>query len=96
MSKLQFIRSFLPGGKYAKMDTTQLFETFKKDMGNVSRVPGFFGRKELVLTHNVEDFEMVLRNEGIWPVRTGSEGIQYHRHVHRADFFQGIEGLLAT
>lgn len=96
MNKFQFIRSFLPGGKYAKMDTTRLFEALKADLGNISRLPGFFGKKETVLTHNVEDFEIVLRNEGIWPTRTGSEGIHYHRHVHRADFFQGIEGLLST
>ena len=73
-----------------------MLNAFKDDFGNISLLPALFGRKEFVLTHNVEDFEKVLRNEGIWPVRPGSEAMHYHRHVLRADFFQGSEGLLAT
>lgn len=96
MSKFQFIRSFLPGGKYAKLDSAQFIEAFKIDLGHVSRMPGFFGTQETVLTHNVEDFEKVLRNEGIWPNRMGSESLYYHRHVLRADFFQNTEGLIGT
>ncbi|XP_065371245.1 cytochrome P450 CYP12A2-like isoform X3 [Calliphora vicina] len=91
-----FLTRFLPGGKYANLDSTKLLQAFKEDFGNVSYLPGFFGRKSFVFTHNVEDFEKILRNEGIWPVRPGSEALHYHRHVHRAEFFQGVEGLLAT
>ncbi|TMW39771.1 hypothetical protein DOY81_015149, partial [Sarcophaga bullata] len=94
--KFKFIRNFLPGGRYAKMDSTQMLNAFKEDYGNIARLPGFFGREDVVMTHNVEDFEKVLRNEGIWPNRPGSEALHYHRNVHRAEFFQGIEGLIAT
>ncbi|XP_037815908.1 cytochrome P450 CYP12A2-like isoform X2 [Lucilia sericata] len=73
-----------------------MLNAFKEDLGNVAFLPGFFGRKGFVITHNVEDFEKILRNEGIWPIRAGSDYLHYHRHVHRADFFQGIEGLLST
>lgn len=96
MSKWKLLRSFLPGGRYASMDSTQMLNAFKQDFGNIALLPGLFGRKEFVITHNVEDFEKVLRNEGIWPVRPGSEAMQYHRHVHRAEVFQGTEGLLST
>lgn len=96
VNTLAFFRGFLPGGKYAKLDSTQLLLAFKDDFGNVARLPGFFGREGFVITHNVEDFEKVLRNEGIWPKRPGSEALQYHRHVHRKDFFQGVEGLIST
>ncbi|XP_065371244.1 cytochrome P450 CYP12A2-like isoform X2 [Calliphora vicina] len=89
-------RFFLPGGKYANLDSTKLLQAFKEDFGNVSHLPGFFGGKSFVFTHNVDDFEKVLRNEGISPVRPGSESLYYHRHVHRAEFFQGVEGLLAS
>ncbi|TMW43220.1 hypothetical protein DOY81_011700 [Sarcophaga bullata] len=97
VGKLKFISNFLPGGKYADMDSTQLLNAFKADYGNISRLPAlFWGSPRAVITHNVEDFEKVLRNEGIWPFRPGSEAMLYHRHVLRADFFQGREGLLAT
>ncbi|KAI8118151.1 Cytochrome P450 CYP12A2 [Lucilia cuprina] len=96
ISTFSFIKKFLPGGSYAKLDFAQLMLAFKEDFGSVARLPGFFGRPEFVITHNVEDFEKVLRNEGIWPERAGSEALQYHRHVHRAEFFQGVEGLIST
>ncbi|XP_023294404.2 cytochrome P450 CYP12A2-like [Lucilia cuprina] len=96
IGSLALLRKFLPGGKYANLDSTQMLNAFKEDLGNVAFLPGFFGREGFVITHNVEDFEKILRNEGIWPVRPGSDYLQYHRHVHRADFFQGVEGLLST
>ncbi|KAM7362618.1 cytochrome P450 CYP12A2-like [Cochliomyia hominivorax] len=96
IGKFTLLRRFLPGGKYANLDSTKLMNALKEDLGNIARLPGFFGRKEFVFTHNVEDFEKILRNEGVWPNRPGSEALQYHRHVHRADFFQGIEGLIST
>ncbi|KAM7361973.1 uncharacterized protein ACRADG_012837 [Cochliomyia hominivorax] len=96
IGKFTLLRRFLPGGKYANLDSTQIINAYKRDIGNVSRIPSFFGRREFVITHNVEDFENIYRNEGIWPNRPSSEAIQYHRHVHRADFFQGVEGLIST
>ena len=94
--KLEFICKFLPGGRYSKLDSTQMLNAFKEDYGSIARLPGFFGRNGFVITHNVEDFEKVFRNEGIWPVRPGSEALHYHRNVYRAEFFQGTEGLIAT
>ncbi|KAI8115282.1 Cytochrome P450 CYP12A2 [Lucilia cuprina] len=96
ISIFSMFKNFLPGGKYANLDTTQMMEALRKDLGNVAYLPGFLGRKGIVITHNVDDFEVVLRNEGIWPYRPGSETLHYHRHVHRADFFQGVEGLIST
>ena len=96
VGKLKLIRNFLPGGRYSNMDSTQMMNAFKEDFGNIARLPGFFGREGFVITHNVEDFEKVLRNEGVWPFRPGSEALHYHRNVHRAEFFQGTEGLIAT
>ncbi|XP_037815904.1 cytochrome P450 CYP12A2-like [Lucilia sericata] len=96
MSIFSMIKNFLPGGKYANLDTNKMMEALHKDLGNVAYLPGFLGRKGIVITHNLDDFEVVLRNEGIWPDRPGSETLHYHRHVHRADFFQGVEGLIST
>ncbi|XP_037815902.1 cytochrome P450 CYP12A2-like isoform X1 [Lucilia sericata] len=96
MSSFTLIRNFLPGGKYHKLDTTQFLMALREDLGSFCKIPGSFGQTDIVFTHNVQDFETLLRNEGIWPKRVGLEALNYHRSVYRADYFQGTEGLLAT
>ncbi|XP_023294457.2 cytochrome P450 CYP12A2-like isoform X1 [Lucilia cuprina] len=96
MSSFQLIRKFLPGGKYHNLDTTQFLMALREDLGSFCKIPGSFGQTDIVFTHNVQDFETLLRNEGIWPKRVGLEALNYHRSVYRADYFQGTEGLLAT
>lgn len=96
MGALQFLMKFLPGGKYSKMDSSQMMLAFREDIGPIGRLKIFPGRPYIVFTHNPQDFEKVFRNEGIWPVRPGFETSYYHRSVHQANFFQGIEGLIGT
>ncbi|XP_061391254.1 cytochrome P450 CYP12A2-like [Musca vetustissima] len=96
MSTFQFLKNFLPGGKYAKLDSSQMMLALKEDMGPIGRIKVSPGKPFTVFTHNPQDFEMALRNEGIWPVRPGSEAMYYHRNVHRAEIFQGVEGLIGT
>ncbi|XP_033255207.1 probable cytochrome P450 12a5, mitochondrial [Drosophila miranda] len=54
------------------------------------------GGTSYLMTHNPKDFEVVFRNEGVWPHRPGSDTLRYHRKTHRKDFFQGVEGALPT
>ncbi|XP_005177073.1 cytochrome P450 CYP12A2-like [Musca domestica] len=95
-SRLSMLMKFLPGGKYAKLDATQLMLALKKDLGDISLLRGMLGKKSFVVTHNPQDFEMVLRNEGICPVRPGMEVLAHYRSVVKKDFYQGNEGLLST
>ncbi|XP_073817037.1 cytochrome P450 CYP12A2-like isoform X2 [Musca autumnalis] len=96
MGAFQLLMKFLPGGKYSKLDSSQMMLAFKEDMGPIGRVKFFPGRPYMVITHNPQDFEKAFRNEGIWPERPGSEVSYYHRSEHRADLFQGVEGLIGT
>lgn len=96
LSTFQLLRNFLPGGKYSNLDAAQMVMAMKDDLGVISKMDAFLGRPHAVMSHNPDDFEKVLRNEGIWPNRPGSEGLRYHRSVHRADIFQGVEGLIGT
>lgn len=96
MSSFMLIRNFLPGGKYYKYDSTQFLVALKEDLGSICKLPGAFGQTDMIITHNVQDFETLLRNEGVWPKRPGMEALNYHRSVYRKDFFKGTEGLLAT
>lgn len=88
--------NFLPGGKYYKMDPLNMIMALKKELGPIARFKGILGKKDIVITHNVDDFSIVLRNEGPWPKRPSMDAMRYHREVYRADFFKGVGGLLTA
>ncbi|XP_013107498.2 cytochrome P450 CYP12A2 isoform X2 [Stomoxys calcitrans] len=96
MNSFSMARNLLPGGKYYKFDLTKLLLAIRNDLGPIVRSKAFMGRPPQVITHNPQDFETVFRNEGIWPIRPGGLASEYHRNTHRADFFQGVEGLVSV
>ncbi|XP_061391253.1 cytochrome P450 CYP12A2 [Musca vetustissima] len=96
ISPLKLLRHFLPGGKYANKDSTQLMTAFSNDFGPIVFFHGSLGKPDAVMTSNPHDFEKVLHNQGTWPMRPGMDYLSYHRQVHRKDIFQGVEGLLGS
>ncbi|XP_061391259.1 cytochrome P450 CYP12A2-like [Musca vetustissima] len=96
LGSFEMFRNFLPGGKFVNLDLTDMIMTLRSELGPICKMKGVFGRPDMVITHNPIDFETLLRNESVWPNRPGSDGLSYHRRVHRADFFQGVEGLIAS
>ncbi|CAD6993816.1 unnamed protein product [Ceratitis capitata] len=95
-SVLKLICKFLPGGRYYKLDSTQFVKAMQKEFGDIYVMPGLMGKPDALYTHNPVDFERVFRNEGAWPIRPSSEVLRYHRSKLRADFYDGVEGILAT
>lgn len=93
---LKFARQLLPGGRYYNLDSAQLVKAMQKDYGNIYIMPGMFGRPDALYTHSPLDFERVFRNEGAWPMRPNSVTLRYHRNKLRADFYENVEGILAT
>ncbi|XP_017041165.1 probable cytochrome P450 12a5, mitochondrial [Drosophila ficusphila] len=91
-----FPKIALPGGKYRKMEVMQMFEAMREDYGDVFYIPGLLGSPAFVMTHNPKDFEVVFRNEGVWPYRPGSDILRYHRTVYRKDFFEGVQGIIPS
>ncbi|XP_023174257.2 probable cytochrome P450 12a4, mitochondrial isoform X2 [Drosophila hydei] len=85
-----------PGGKYKNLDMAQLVLAMRKDYGDIFRMPSIFGSDPMLTTYNPKDFEVVYRNEGVWPHRPGSDTMRYHRETYRRDFFDGVEGLIPT
>ncbi|KAF4526692.1 hypothetical protein B566_EDAN010122 [Ephemera danica] len=61
--------------------------------GDIVRLSGLPGRKDMVFVYNPDDIENVLRNEGPWPERIVLDSMQYYRSHVRADFFKGNQGL---
>lgn len=87
---------FLPGGRYHKLDATQIFEAMFAEHADIYIMPGMLGRPDIVMTQNPSDFEQIFRNEGVWPNRPSSSTLDYHRSELRADFYQGVEGIIST
>jgi len=91
-----FAKSALPGGKYKNLEMMEMIDALRQDYGNIIFLPGMMGRDGLVMTHNPKDFEVVFRNEGVWPFRPGSDILRYHRTVYRKDFFDGVQGIIPS
>lgn len=95
-SKLQMVRGFLPGGIFYKKSFND-FAFINRDLyGDLIKVPGLFGKKDIIMSFNPEDFRTAIRSEGIWPKRRLIETLLYHRKVHRKEEFGNVVGLLGS
>ncbi|XP_039964687.1 cytochrome P450 CYP12A2-like isoform X2 [Bactrocera tryoni] len=95
-SKYEMLRGILPGGVFHKKTFIEIIRTMTHIYGDIYRFPSVFGRPEMVMNFNPNDYPIIFRNEGIWPERRTFGTLYYHRKVHRKDFFQDVEGLLTT
>ncbi|XP_014097072.1 cytochrome P450 CYP12A2 [Bactrocera oleae] len=95
-SKYEMIRGVLPGGVFYKKTFIEGMTGMAKKYGDVFRIPAIFGKPEMVLDFNPNDYPIIFRNEGIWPERRSFEAFIYYRKVHREDIFRGVTGLLTT
>ncbi|XP_016961298.1 probable cytochrome P450 12a5, mitochondrial [Drosophila biarmipes] len=91
-----FAKIALPGGKYKNLELMDMFDAMRKDYGNVFYMAGMLGSPAFVMTHNPKDFEVIFRNEGVWPFRPGSDMLRYHRTEYRKEFFEGVQGIIPS
>lgn len=95
-TRLNFFLDVLPGGKYHKTNMMEMNRQLRSTYGDIYRLKGMLGKSDIVFTYNPKDFEMVYRNEGLWPLRVGFESFCYYREKVRPDIFQGMQGLVTT
>ncbi|XP_055921074.1 probable cytochrome P450 12d1 proximal, mitochondrial [Eupeodes corollae] len=95
-SKFDFIRSYLPGGRFENTSSTETALILQKELGDLFVMPGIFGRSDILMVLNPEHIEKMYRFEGIWPIRDGFETVGYFRNVIKKDFFGETSGLIAT
>lgn len=93
-STFGMIKHFGPGGKYNNLNAIELMSTFQKDYGQIAKLPGFFGKRDLLFLFDPNDFELVFRTEGKYPVRRGLDTLEYFRSVYRKDWFEKNIGLV--
>lgn len=64
------------------------------EYGDLTKLPGLFGKRDILITFNPENAEKVFRTEGKWPVRRGLDTFEYYRKNYRADIFKDMGGLV--
>ncbi|KAL9917904.1 cytochrome P450 12b2 [Glossina fuscipes fuscipes] len=94
-SRLRLIKEVLPGGKYYNVNMMELNRLLRETYGDIYLVKGLFGREDTVFTYNPHDFEIMFRNEGVWPYRVGLQTFNYYRKKKRPEVFHDIGGLVS-
>lgn len=95
-SAFQFVRMMSPGGRYYKLELSEIVEAFRKDYGTIAKFPGVMGQRPMVMTFLPEEVERVFRNEGKYPNRRPLDSIRYYREVHRPELYPAGSGLTTT
>ncbi|XP_055539504.1 cytochrome P450 CYP12A2-like isoform X1 [Wyeomyia smithii] len=94
-SNFTVFRYFAPGGSLHNATLPETHAFFRKTYGDLLRMPAAFGRKEILLSFNPDDFQKLFRAEGPWPIRRTSDSLIYYRKKLRPDIFHGMGGLLS-
>lgn len=71
-------------------------DIFYRTYGNIVRITGLPGRKDMVMIFDPDDIEKVYRNEGQWPKRNALQSLGYYRTVTRRNIFKGTGGALVA
>lgn len=96
-SMLKLIKeTALPGGRYYKLPMIEMMTKFRQDFGSILRLPGSFGRKDIVMLFSPDDIEKVHRNEGKMPIRRGIDSVAYFRKNYRQDIYKDAPGIVTT
>lgn len=67
----------------------------KKEFGNIAKLPGMFGKAEMVVSYGLEDAEKVFRFEGQFPNRRNIETLDHYRRKIRPDIYGEYGSLLS-
>lgn len=76
----------------APIDKIQQY--YRKQYGDIVRLPGVFGKRDMLITFDPKMYEIVYRTEGNWPLRRAVEPFEYFRKHVRPELYHGIGGLI--
>lgn len=93
LSKFEFLRRFMPGGKFYKASYVDIQKNLRNELGDFFRLPEVFGQKASLWTFNADDVAFIFRNEGTYPYRRGPETMKHFRENIRSDVYE-VGGLL--
>lgn len=84
---------FSPVGEFHNASIDAIHRSFRARYGDLVRLKGSLGKKDILLSFNPEDYQKVFRAEPKWPYRPPLETLEYYRTVYRPEAFQGTRGL---
>lgn len=67
----------------------------RDEYGPLTKMPGLFGRRDILVAYDPNDYEHIYRTEGIWPLRRGNELFSYYRKKVRPELFKNVGGLVS-
>lgn len=85
---------FRPGGSLDGLDFNSMIDELQKRYGNLCKLPGLFGKSDLVFVFEPKDMETIYRTEGQYPMRQGFDSMIYYRTHWRKDVYKNTIGLL--
>ncbi|EAT41552.1 AAEL006827-PA [Aedes aegypti] len=94
-SVFKMLKNFGPGGRQYNAGLPEVYRFFRDNYGDLVRMPGLFGKRDMLLSFHPDDYETLFRNEGQWPLRRGLDTFGYYRMHVRPDVFKGKGGLVA-
>uniref|UniRef100_A0A336M3C6 CSON009018 protein n=1 Tax=Culicoides sonorensis TaxID=179676 RepID=A0A336M3C6_CULSO len=80
--------NMLPGGKLHGKPMIDFHRYLRQKYGEILRIRGFFGKKDLIFVYDPNDIATVFRKSGKWPIREGMEAFAYFREKIRPDVFK--------
>lgn len=66
----------------------------QKRFGNLTKIPGMLGKRDMLFSFNPKSYETIFRAEGRCPLRRGLDTFDYYRKQIRPDVYGGIGGLV--
>ncbi|XP_026478509.1 cytochrome P450 12b1, mitochondrial-like [Ctenocephalides felis] len=65
-----------------------------EEYGDIVKLKGILGKRDMVFLYDLDDIEKVYRTEGTWPVRPGLETRDHYIKKKRPEIFKSVYGLL--
>lgn len=82
-------------GKLNNANLPGILNFLRSEYGELVKLPGTFGKSDIIFTMDPKNFEILYRTEGPWPIRKGFETFNYYRQEMRPEIFKGMGGLTA-
>lgn len=84
---------FRIGGSLHGKPLLEVQKVFLARYGKLCKLPGLFGKSDLVFVYDPKDIEAIYRADGPHPRRHLFDIVAYHRNEWRRDFYSGTKGL---
>ncbi|KAF2886967.1 hypothetical protein ILUMI_19206 [Ignelater luminosus] len=80
-------------GDLHNIDVLEMHRRFYKQYGKIAKLGGIPTFPDTVFIFSPEDFEVLHRNEGAFPIRDALKAFQHYRTVVRKDIFKDVGGV---